>query len=156
MVNFIQWCCKTLGFSVSSYWLNTSFKEIIVLYTSFQIAMLLLLLLMCSVVPGQLLPLPVVPVGGWSVWSEWSACTLTCGGGQQTRVRTCEGHGHGQCQQYQFEVDKVDCNEWECFQGEWGEWSHCEEGWHFRERCDEQYECELEEGECGGEEEARG
>lgn len=39
--------------------------------------------------------------GSWSAWSLWSDCTTTCGGGSNTRNRTCTNpspqYGGEQC-----------------------------------------------------------
>merc|ERR1712038_437006 len=39
---------------------------------------------------GPVNPTPS-PNGEWSSWGSWSSCTTTCGGGVQTRSRTCQG-----------------------------------------------------------------
>lgn len=32
---------------------------------------------------------PIAIDGNYTEWSEWSECSLTCGGGLQTRARQC-------------------------------------------------------------------
>lgn len=83
---------------------------------------------------------------GWRIWSSWSECSKSCGGGQQMRVRQCE-HEH-YCELNSFEIDNKDCNVWECLSGEWGDWGECEDGWRIRERCDEEWNCETQDEEC--------
>ena len=54
--------------------------------------------------------------GGWSSWSSFSACTLSCGGGTKTRSRTCSNpfpqHGGRSCQGSRFE--RQPCNTQPC------------------------------------------
>merc|ERR1719369_2079528 len=61
----------------------------------------------------------------WTTWSDWSKCTVTCGGGAQRRVRKCRGSGN--CDGSQ--VEERDCNLNECVivpnWGRWSSWSAC-------------------------------
>ena len=38
--------------------------------------------------------LNIFSVGSWSQWTEFSQCSKTCGSGNKTRTRVCNG---GQC-----------------------------------------------------------
>ena len=31
--------------------------------------------------------------GTWGTWTSFSSCSISCGGGKQTRTRACEGDG---------------------------------------------------------------
>ncbi|XP_078377620.1 SCO-spondin-like [Oculina patagonica] len=85
------------------------------------------------------------PVDGqWSDWKEWTECTRTCGGGVQTRARTCTrpspAHGGKDC------VGRGDetrpCGTDSCpVDGNWSEWTEwrecsrsCGGGLHSRTR----------------------
>ena len=54
--------------------------------------------------------------GGWSDNGPWSDCTADCGGGTQTRTRTCTNpapaHGGAECVGEATETQ--DCNQHHC------------------------------------------
>jgi len=70
--------------------------------------------------------------GGWSAWSAWSACSVYCGGGTQTRTRTCTNPvpscGGADC--VGASLDSQACNTQACiyswYVGSWSSWSSSE------------------------------
>lgn len=54
--------------------------------------------------------------GRWTEWKAWSRCSVTCGGGTQTRSRTCTNpppqHGGEDCTGENEEMRS--CNEFPC------------------------------------------
>ena len=70
--------------------------------------------------------------GGWSVWSQWSECSTTCGEGTQDRIRECNNpppqYGGDDCPGEPTDTRQcpglppcpVDCK-W----NEWSTWSQC-------------------------------
>lgn len=77
----------------------------------------------------QQFPCPVN--GRWTGWDSWSPCTVSCGGGQQERSRSCTNpppaHGGADCEGPSKEVQS--CNENHCpVDGKWtvwGNWGIC-------------------------------
>ncbi|KAL9959837.1 hypothetical protein ACROYT_G033195 [Oculina patagonica] len=64
--------------------------------------------------------------GGWTQWSQWSGCSLTCGGGMRSRNRACTNpppqHGGKPCPGNGFEQQV--CNSQGCpVDGNWTNWS---------------------------------
>ena len=56
--------------------------------------------------------------GGYSMWSQWTLCTKTCGGGTRVRERTCTdpppaGNGKG-CAHLGEPEEEEKCNEDPC------------------------------------------
>nr|XP_022332685.1 coadhesin-like isoform X2 [Crassostrea virginica] len=82
--------------------------------------------------------------GGWSHWSDFSICSVSCGGGTKTRSRSCTDPTPTDRQHYCHgdPVQSVHCNYLECpVDGGWSPWSHfspctvsCGEGTMSRER----------------------
>ncbi|XP_078616401.1 uncharacterized protein LOC144884802 [Branchiostoma floridae x Branchiostoma japonicum] len=70
--------------------------------------------------------------GGWSDWSAWSDCSVTCGVGTQTRDRSCTNpapqHGGAECDGDTEETQECDSGVFcpaRC-QGDWSEYNgHC-------------------------------
>ncbi|NXB77102.1 HMCN1 protein, partial [Donacobius atricapilla] len=67
------------------------------------------------------------PVDGkWSLWSSWSACSVSCGGGSRQRTRHCSDpapqFGGHKCEGSDIQMDF--CNSDPCpVHGNWGPWS---------------------------------
>ncbi|XP_069119936.1 uncharacterized protein [Argopecten irradians] len=85
--------------------------------------------------------------GGWSTWSDFGPCSVTCGPGHRTKTRTC----NNPTPQYEGldchgdDLDEKACNENECpIDGGWSEWIDfgpcsvtCGQGYRIRTRtCD--------------------
>ncbi|XP_060086023.1 uncharacterized protein LOC132565398 [Ylistrum balloti] len=69
-------------------------------------------------------------MGGWSDWSNWTDCTVTCGGGFVNRTRFCNNppaEGAGTCTGHSSEAEI--CNTKNCpIDGQWStwtDWSNC-------------------------------
>jgi len=71
------------------------------------------------------IPPPQQQEAAWSAWSPYSSCTVTCGGGTQSRTRACttEGECEGE------EREERECGTDACpvngAWSSWGEWSPC-------------------------------
>ncbi|XP_070563732.1 A disintegrin and metalloproteinase with thrombospondin motifs adt-1-like [Ptychodera flava] len=78
--------------------------------------------------------------GSWTVWSNWSDCSVSCENGTQTRTRSCSdpaaAHGGYTCygeiengEEAAVETQQQSCNEHRCpIDGgfaAWGEWPEC-------------------------------
>ncbi|XP_061184989.1 SCO-spondin-like [Saccostrea echinata] len=71
--------------------------------------------------------------GGYTDWTVWDTCTVTCGGGSQTRTRTCTNpapqYGGADCSSLGDESQSQDCNTQACpIDGsfaDWTDWDDC-------------------------------
>nr|XP_022343628.1 uncharacterized protein LOC111136803 isoform X1 [Crassostrea virginica] len=64
--------------------------------------------------------------GGWSEWTVWGTCSVTCGGGTESRTRTCTNpvpqNGGAECTG--LDTESQDCNTQACpVDGGWSDWS---------------------------------
>ena len=59
-------------------------------------------------------PINIFPLG-WARWGDWSACTVSCGGGTKKRRRVCDGPNQSACPGYA--VDLRQCKGNPCGQG---------------------------------------
>ncbi|XP_071836091.1 uncharacterized protein [Apostichopus japonicus] len=66
--------------------------------------------------------------GEWTQWSSWSACSVTCGGSQQTRTRTCTNpapkYFGDDCPAADADTETRDCGTKPCpIDGAWTAWT---------------------------------
>ncbi|XP_031574493.1 thrombospondin-1-like [Actinia tenebrosa] len=73
----------------------------------------------------QRTPCPVN--GGWTSWSTWGPCSVTCGKGHQNQIRSCSNpkpqHGGKECQGSPEKWKACLLQEHCPIDGGWGEWS---------------------------------
>lgn len=54
--------------------------------------------------------------GNWTTWSKWAICSVSCGGGEQSRTRSCSNpvplHGGDECDGNTTESQS--CNHQQC------------------------------------------
>lgn len=48
--------------------------------------------------------------GVWKEWSVWDECNVTCGGGRQSRYRTCIQPQFGGLPCNGSDIETIDCN----------------------------------------------
>lgn len=53
--------------------------------------------------------------GSWMNWIEWSSCSVTCGGGTQTRTRNCSDSAYGGFECSGNNLEQLTCNDVPCF-----------------------------------------
>lgn len=52
--------------------------------------------------------------GKWTLWSSWDTCDASCGGGVQTRERTCKKSSHTDIDCVGDTTQEQSCNDWLC------------------------------------------
>lgn len=52
--------------------------------------------------------------GKWTLWSSWDTCDASCGGGVQTRERTCKKSSHTDIDCVGDTIQEQSCNDWLC------------------------------------------
>ena len=94
--------------------------------------------------------------GEWGMWSYWSGCTVSCGVGDEFRVRLCDNppplHGGMQCKGFAEEMRHCDTKVPCPIDGHWSPWtgfSHCSVSCGMGESLRERY-CDSPAPQFGG------